>query len=203
MKTTAVVAALILTIPQYAPAQPVPDVQDARTVVNRWFALVRQGAAEQTWAEASNAFRARIVDTQWREWVRQSNGRLPGSQRRELEFTLGHDEPPLAPLTWVRMTVATDRPAGGRVLEQIVVWHEVDRWRVAHYGAWVDDRAAVAAGAFNPIPYQFAFAGQHTFRERHPWWVGGPRHWRTPPPPPSPSRPELANRVLPRPPERP
>lgn len=199
MKTTLVVAALILVTPPYATAQPAPDVQEARKAIDRWFALIREGEADQTWAEASNAFRARIVDSQWRDWVRQASGRFPASPRRELEFSVGRDEPPLAPLSWVRLTVASDRPGGGRVLEQIVVWHEIDRWRVAHYGAWVDERAAVAAGWVNPVPYQLAFAGQHTFRGHYPWWVG---HGRRAPPPSRPE-PALSNRVLPRSAERP
>ncbi|MBM4188878.1 MAG: DUF4019 domain-containing protein [Gemmatimonadetes bacterium] len=185
--------------PAWSQDPAAPDLLQARTAIDRWFGLVRQGAADQTWGEASEVFRARIRESEWREWVRRTAGQLPLGTRRDLEFTVGHDEPPLASLHWVRAVVASDRPAGGRVIEQIVLWYEGSRWRVTHYASWMDHGAMLASGAVNPVPYEVPFAGQHTLRDQFPWWVPGlaSRPHRLPRPSPGPPE-QPANRANPK-----
>ena len=147
-------------------AQESVDRAAVQSVIGQWLGLVRDGAWQQAWDQASPFFQYRITAGDWRDWVRAANAELTaGSPRREVEFTVGHDEPPLVPLTWVRAVYARDRVAGGRVIEQIVVLDDGGRWRVAHYGAWTDQDAIGHGGSLYSIPYFLPYRGQYSFTE--------------------------------------
>lgn len=169
------------------PVAAQPTVESARPPMMRWLALVQDGSADQAWAEASPFFHYRINEISWRDWVRAAAPHLKqSSERRELEFAVGHDEPPLRPLTWVRALYARNRPAGGRIFEQIILFQEPDRWRVAHYGSWMDDVAMVNGGSMYPVPFHLAYRGQRTFTD-YPWWTADPRPSPAPVPAPRPA----------------
>lgn len=165
------------------------DVEAAKATITRWLGLVSGGTADITWNEASPFFQYRITELQWRDWVHANASQLSSAgPRRDLEFSVGHDEPPLAPLNWVRAVYARTRPAGGRLIEQIVVIEDGGRWRVAHYGAWMDNLALVSNGSIFPVPYNLQYRGQYTFSE-FPWrsHVGRPFPPTAPPPAERPS----------------
>lgn len=153
------------------PAQTPPRGAAAEATITRWLLLVSGGAADEAWNEAGPLFQNRITELGWRDWVRAHADLLrAGGTRRETEFAVGQDEPPLAPLHWVRATYARDRPGGGRIFEQIIVLEEDGHWRVAHYGAWTDAAAVVSNASLAPVPYFLGYRGQYTFTE-FPWRV--------------------------------
>jgi hypothetical protein len=186
----AVVGAMALAGP--LPAQP-PRGAEAESAIRHWLGLVAGAAPDRAWAEASDFFQYRITEVGWREWVYGHAAELRGAgPRREVEFAVGHDQPPLAPLDWVRVTYVRDRPAGGRIFEQVIVFEENDQWRVAHYGAWIDPTAVVHNASLSPVPYLLGYRGQYTFRE-FPLRFRGPRPHPRPNPAPAERPRNLAN----------
>ncbi len=179
---------LATVVPTITAAQSAGDREAGQAVIIQWLGLVANGAADQAWEQASPLFQYRISQSAWRDWVRAASAKLGAAgARREVEMAVGHDEPPLDPLDWIRVTYARTRPQGGRVFEQIILLNENGYWRVSHYGAWCDGGAVVSGGSLFPVPYELAYRGQLTFRE-FPWRVrmGRPHGPGAPAPPPPP-----------------
>jgi hypothetical protein len=165
-------------VPAASAQESVLDSLDAGPAITGWLNRVRGGAGEATWGEAADRFQYRVNDRVWAHWVDRASSELRELRPRHvLQAAAGRDSLPLEAVDWVRVVFASERAAGGKILEQVVAIRDADSvWRVADYAAWPDPEAIVKNAALDPVPYGFGYLSRFFIRDwraHHPRPMGG------------------------------
>jgi Protein of unknown function (DUF4019) len=152
LSITLVAGALALA-PAIDRAQEPPAGPEAAAAA--WLDLVAGGQGGVAWHQTDPYFQARIPEAAWESWVGAQRGRLPGRPGRQLlESATGRNATVEPPVDWAIYVFATNRPAGGRIIQRVAVARAQDGgWAVYDYGVWPDPAAIVANASVDPIPY--------------------------------------------------
>jgi hypothetical protein len=62
------------------------DTAEVKVVVEKWLALVDAGAYEKSWARASELFKSKVKQSEWKDQIQKARGPLGKLVKRELRL---------------------------------------------------------------------------------------------------------------------